>query len=62
MYTNFCHALKEFIHNLLITNNMKKSVKIFSDKGAVIESAEEILKIDPDLRITASNGVDIYAL
>ena len=43
---------------LLTANSMEKSPKILSNGGMVIEPVEPLLGIDPDLRITASNGVD----
>lgn len=43
---------------LLSVNNMEKSPKILSNGGMIIEPIEEMLGIDPNLRITASNGVE----
>lgn len=61
----FCMSIVTFSQNviklgdeLLTANSMEKAPKILSNGGMIIEPAEEILGIDPDLRITASNGVE----
>ena len=62
----FCmSALSSFSQNvislgdkLLTANNMGKVSQIIKSGGMVIEPVEEMFGIDPDLRITASNGVD----
>ena len=61
----FCMNIVAFSQNvvklgdeLLTVNSMEKSPKILTNGGMVIEPIEEMLGIDPDLRITASNGVE----
>ena len=61
----FCMSIAVFSQNvvklgddLLTANSMEKSPKILSDGGMIIEPIEDMLGIDPNLRITASNGVE----
>ena len=61
----FCMSIVAFSQNvvklgddLLTANSMEKSPKILSDGGMIIEPIEDMLGIDPNLRITASNGVE----
>lgn len=41
---------------LLTSDNMEKAKTILTNGGMVIEPVEELFGIDPDTRITASNG------
>lgn len=41
---------------LLTANNMERVSRIISNGGMTIEPVEELLGINPDLRITATNG------
>ena len=43
---------------LLTSDNMEKARSILTNGGMVIEPVEELFGIDPDTRITASNGTN----
>lgn len=60
-FTAFSQNVIRVGNDLATANNMEKSKTILINGGFVIEPIEELFGIDPDLRITASNGADASA-
>lgn len=60
-FTAFSQNVIRVGNDLATTDNMEKSKTILTNGGFVIEPIEELFGIDPDLRITASNGADASA-
>ena len=57
-FTAFSQNVIRVGDDLAIANNMEKSRAILTNGGFVIEPIEALFRVDPDLRITASNGAD----
>ena len=57
-FTAFSQNVIRVGNDLATTDNMEKSKTILTSSGFVIEPIEELFGIDPDLRITASNGLN----
>lgn len=55
-YVAFSQNVIKLGDELLTANNMEKTPRILEKGGMVIEQVEALFGIDPDLRITASNG------
>lgn len=60
-FTAFSQNVIRVGNDLATTDNMEKSKTILTNGGFVIEPIEELFGIDPDLRITASNGQNASA-